>query len=253
MWTVKKQKRLLKSLRFTQRQINSTPYKLRLLRSLAPRPPRSSTTRSASMPSKYPKPQKTLRNEIAALKRKVGKLKPAPVYFQTSFFPSSYTSGNEYMVSLVNLTETIKNLSTFRDNINGDEWYNDWLRLQFTLNKSLKYMRVIVYTPRKTGTQFNPTASASGFAVIPDPAAFKVHMDTIVNTGPFNKHNTSDPEEQLRSLWCSLKGLKTVYNGSSDTIEENEVRMTILHQSNNGTVLATGYTGYFQARLTDKS
>lgn len=257
MWTWKKTKRLFKSLSYTNRQINKTSYKLRLLRKLAPRPPRSSTPRSATkkmpMNPKYAS-RMSIRNELNVLKRKVGRNTPAPVYFleRDDLGTFSATAG-AYLLTNINCTDDVINRTDFRDNINGDEWYNNYLQLRLLMSSETEIVQVVVYVPNSPTISLSYAPTGDGAVTIPDPAAFRVLSNRTFTRDTLGDDPTTEHYTDKLFEWkVSLRNFKTTYNSNSGVMEKNPIKIMVFSKKGGGTTAVPAGKLGWQICLQDK-
>lgn len=168
---------------------------------------------------------KSIKNELAALKRQVAKNSPAPAYFnvtRTAIGSGATGTGSYVTPDDYSLTDLFIADSSFRNIINGDQWYNCSLAVTGVLDSQCECMRITVYSPRVAGNApVLTTGSLGAFHQTFDPAAFKVIDDRVLN-------RSTNALESFR-YWVNLRSLKTIYNDSAsgDPIEQGEVRIVI--------------------------
>lgn len=174
--------------------------------------------------SRYPI-KKTLGQEVAALKRKVSKNKAAPYSFRQVLQFDAPTVAGAYVLHTINLTDRFVTSSTYHDNVTGDWFINKSLNLKMTLVGDLLRYRVIVYKPRRVGTSFAPGENAAGYVSHPDAAAFNVMRD--VYSAPIE----ADSPRSI-SLRIPLRDMKTCFDTDTNLIEQGEIKVALLYQSN---------------------
>jgi len=226
MWTWKKQRKLYNSLSRTHSRITSTSYKHKLLRKLGN--PKMATPLYGT--SRNPKDKRSyLHNEIAILKRKVGRNTPSPVYFRFLDNLGTFSATpSEYKTASTNITQAIIDLATFRDNINGDQWYNNNLNIRLHMEGQTMSMRVIVYVPNRSDVNLTLTPDATGMVSNIDPAKFHVLSDRYFNQNESNLTTTSNLGGKFFHYKVPLRSYKTVFNGDQDNIEKNAIKILML-------------------------
>lgn len=178
--------------------------------------------------------KKSVQQEIAALKRKVSRNSPETYSFRQSTQFNAPAVAGAYALNTLNITNNFVTSATYHDNVTGDWFMNKSLDLNFTIVADTLRFRVVVYIPRRVGTSFAPALSAGGFVSHPDYAAFKVLKDI-----------TSDPIEsnspRSLSLHVPLRYMKTCFDTDTNLIEQSEVKVCLLYQSNtlSGSVVMT--------------
>lgn len=177
-------------------------------------------------------PRRTIRNELNALKRRVGKNEAAPVYFnktQPAIASTATGTGAYTNPTDVSLTGEFIASSGFRDLINGDQFYHINVVVSGVLDPQCENMRIVIYSPRKTSNGPSLGSGTVGlFHNTYDPAAFKVYSDRYMNRG-------SNALEAFR-YYVNLRSLKATYNDSAATLEDGEIRMSIYTYMANGAV-----------------
>lgn len=168
--------------------------------------------------------KKSLKQEVDALKRRVSRNTPAPYTFRQALeFQAPALAGN-YVIDTVNLTDNFVTSGTYHDNVTGDWFVNNWLKLRFTTVSDCIRMRVVVYCPRRVGTSFIPASSAGGFVSQPDITAFKVYRDVTSDLMENSSPRTLD-------LWIPFSGMKTCFDTDTNLIEKNEIKVLVMLQS----------------------
>lgn len=162
------------------------------------------------------KPQ-TLQNQINQLKYRTGmnRRELQSVSFPESTYNSTTTTFEQFDKSI---SEDFVALSRFRDLVNGDRWRN--IRIAMNLRilfDNTNVFRVVVYHSRDADTTWN----AAGFLTEPDPSAFTILWDEVVNADFAN-------QEKLVKRNISLRGLHSIYNASSPFWEKGNIRITYL-------------------------
>lgn len=172
-----------------------------------------------STKAKYSKPSATtIQNQINVLKRKVAQNASQKNFIRQNLtaVAAGGTSGSNY-----NLTSDFIATATYRDYVNGDKFANHWVKLSLLSEIDVTALRIIVYTPKKTGTSFSVPTTAAELALIPDPAAFTIFMDRWIN--PYESTLSRSGHHML----VNLRRMVTDYNGSSSTLEKGEVKVWI--------------------------
>lgn len=198
--------------------------------------------------------KRTLRNELNILKRKVGRNTPAPVYFRESSSLGTFGSAADSYVRLdYDISATLVARTDFRDNINGDEWYNNSVKLRLLLDEYTEMCRVVIYAPLLADQEFVPTTDDAGMCTIPDPAAFKVYSD-VTYSRDTKKDQAAGPHYAfiMRNWMVSLRGLKTIFNGSASNLEKGTIKMMILSKKGSQTVTAPVGTVGMLVQCRDK-
>jgi len=197
------------ALKAGQRMFNSNRYQAGLKKSWAMvglKPPGS----SKSAPYQA---------QIDALRRRVAQNTAAK-----SFFTSTQTFSSATGVAGVtyNLTSLFTASGQFRDYVTGDKYINNWLRLNFLVQQNISAFRFVVYTPKKTTTDFLPSpTTTSDLTIVPDPAAFTVWHDEYINPP-----DTFNSDCGIRRT-INLRRLMTIYNESSSVLERGEVKLWV--------------------------
>lgn len=178
----------------------------------------------------------TLQNQIDSLKIKVGKNKPEKQFRQGT--PGVMTSTGiapEYFDFDISNDLVTASSPAFRDMVLGDRWTNYYLKLNTILDFNESPMfRVMVYYAADPGTFFHPNA----LTVPSDPAAFHVLYEERFNPDVSG-------ERKAVSRHISLRGLRTVYNGSSALWERGRlILMVQCHPNTSGNIQA-----YYQTLL----
>lgn len=197
--------------------------------------------------------QKTLRNEINLLKRKVARNTPAPVYFDTiTTLPSFSASPDEFKRATIDITDDILSLTGFRDQINGDEWYNNSVKLSLTLFGETEQAWCVVYAPNLASTVFAPPESADGNVTLPDPAAFRVLSSRRINRESPKDTTTSDYPHVTYEWIVPLRSMKTLFNSDANIVEKNPIKVMILLKKGSGTAGGSAGRLGIQIQLQDK-
>jgi len=171
--------------------------------------------RGTKTTAKYVKP--TFQNQLNMLKRQVARNTPAKTYWQNdySFTAAAGVRGTDCPLSV----DFIAN-ATYRDNINGDIFKNHWVRLGLTTPNGVDAVRVIVYTAKKTGQVYNAGTSMATFIRGLDPAAWNIYHDEI--------YQPVIDGRQTFVRKVNLRGVNTIYNASSSTLEKGDIRICIV-------------------------
>jgi len=187
----------------------------------------------------------SLANKVARLSRQVARNKASPNYYGLQVQPvSTATTPFGYQAANVNVTTSYVGSPQFPSDINGDEWYNKMLRLRYTgepsaidpaSNPPIDQFRLVVYSPRLADTVFRPANTRNGFTELPDPAAFIVYWDEVIQNP-----NSLQPLEWSRNI--KLRMRKTIYNRSNSTLETGPIKVTLLYY--NGEDNRAGTLGY---------
>ena len=114
--------------------------------------------------------------------------------------------------------------SGFRNKIIGDKWGNQSLKVRVRGVDDVTSMRIIVYVPRKVGTTFTPTL----FTTEPDHTLYRVFADRTYSL-PANGGDITGV------VYTKLGGLITHYDTSSTTLDQGEVRLTVIWKSSTAT------------------
>ena len=158
-----------------------------------------------------------LQNQINRLKTEVGKNKPETKFFRFSATIDSVTNGNE--LSTINVTQALINSTSFRDNINGEQWTNKALNVNVIAQPDCTNLRVVVYVPKKVGEHFSPSlASGTCYTRFPDPNKYWVLSDKLMTS------QTTDVITPLK-MRCNLRGLKTILDSNATAIERSEIKI----------------------------
>lgn len=179
---------------------------------------------------------KSIRNEINVLKRKVGRNTPAPVSFLEFDSVGTFsTTGHSYLVKSITCTADLISRTDFRDCINGDEWYNNFVDLRFLMDPLVQMAWILVYTPNVASNSFVPSADDDGFLTIPDPAAFRVHSSRTFTRDTLEDNDGDPYTHKVVQYRVPLRGMKTTYNDSAGIIEKNPFKIMIMVKKGNGT------------------
>lgn len=162
------------------------------------------------------KPQ-TLQNQINQLKYQTGlnRREKQSVNLPERTYTSTTGTFEQFDRSI---SEDFVALNRFRDLVNGDKWRN--LRLILNLRVlfgNTKQCRIVVYHSRDADTTWN----AAGFLTEPDPSAFTLLFDQMINAD-------YDGQEKLLKRVISLRGLHSIYNASQPFWEKGNIRVTYL-------------------------
>lgn len=169
--------------------------------------------------STYSKP--TLENKLRSLQRQINKNKPALVEFSTDY--TQIHSGSGYVQNTRDLTDDLVAATDFRDKINGQDFTNAYLRLNFVGGVGFQQVRVVIYHPLTTLDSFTPGATQAGMATVPPIKQFKVLLDTFLPI----ETSSSYPVAALR---VPLRGLLTKLSDGG-TAERGNLKMLVLSNS----------------------
>lgn len=161
----------------------------------------------------------TLQNQITALRRQVNQAKPETQYMRIQ--GNKYNPNDLVHITNYNITQTLVNLTNFRDNVTGDQWRNLFLKLHLNIANTNKLFRVMLYVPRTVGERFSP--SSNEFVSIPDQSSYWVIYDRILNDRDVNGYH------HLQKT-LSLRNLKTIYDSNKASIEKGEIVLSIITQ-----------------------
>lgn len=199
---------------------------------------------------------RSLQNEINVLKRKVGRNTPAPVYFREDIIGGLYLTNNGFVRDEINVTSTIVQRTDFRNNINGDEWYNNSMKVKLLMEPTCSTCRVLVYMPLISGNEFAPPLTKEGYLRIPDPAAFTVLSDRYFNRDSIDDAPAgTDPftgSLKVFSWNVPLRGAKTIYNGSSGVIEKNSIVILVMSIGDNNSNNQNSHRVQYLLQAQDK-
>jgi len=184
----------------------------------------------------------TIRNELDRLKRQVARNTASPDHF-IRIVPLQGEEGVEFHRIDIPFTTTFTTDAKYRDSITGDKYYNNWIKLKFhSINPACNALRVVVYSPKVTTAEFIPEQTVTGFVTPPDPAAFRVYYDQMIQNP-----NSLQPLYMQRLV--NLRKTITEFNGSSNILERGNIRICLLVQNSSSQSL--GFLGY-QLCTTDK-
>jgi len=176
----------------------------------------------------------TLANKVDRLSRQVNRQKPEKIHFINNTNVGHVVGHKTFEADV---TRVFIDSTRFRDDITGDKWYNHSLDLRIKFDAPINALRVIIYTPKRSGTtSAGLTTGFSNFNTPLDPTAFVVHSDRAYNPG----YNSAQP---FLKMYTKLNSL-TQYNSETDTIDRNNIRIAFLYDAS-----ATG-TIYFSYDLT---
>lgn len=164
----------------------------------------------------------TLQNQITSLRRQVNKNRAETLYHRSFGSINSNPGGGLLLTNLLP-TDNLITSGSFRDNVTGDRWVNKVLKLRFYVEPDCNKFRVVMYIPKKAGNRFTP----SNFCAIPDPSAFTVHRDFLMNTNDRDDINRSDTRLSY-SPNINFKSRQSVYNSDSGILERGELVVLIM-------------------------
>lgn len=189
-----------------------------------------------------PSKPRTIRNELEVLKRRVAANTARRVYYrEAKTIVGAGTPG--YLRTDWSVTNDFIANPDFRKDINGDRWKNHYLKINYTGDTpDVAQMRLIVYSGKKAGAEFQPTADATGFCTPLDPSAFTVYYDSMIQNP-----NALNPYHLSRLVRLNVNSL---YNGSSTpgVLERGDIRVQIQFQ-NSATL--NGGTAFTQLCVSD--
>ena len=164
----------------------------------------------------------TLINKVNRLERQVNRQKPEKIHFIDSAIFNNPTAS--YAFVDFDVTRLFINDTRFRDDIMGDKWYNHSLKLKLHFNTAIEGLRIVVYTPKRSGTTNSGLgANSVSWSAILDPTAFQVHLDRYYNSAYIN----SEPK---LGYFCKIKSL-CQYNSEVDIIDRNNIRVALLWET----------------------
>lgn len=229
MWTKKKQDRLLGSL-FAERakqQSNFSQYKY--------------LSKFADMPNK------SVKSEIRSLKRSVGRNRRTPYFYRKQYNIPAPTVAGDFKVLDIDSTEDFINSAGFADNVIGDKFTLKNLELKFQLNSDIDDFRVVVYSPKRVGNQWQPGLTLPAITAPIDPNIYSVLHDSYSN----RSDNSSD---RCLSRFVNLRNMTCIVNrdASPDSLEKADVKIKVFYQAD--TKVSPAYIGQLQTQLciTDK-
>jgi len=164
----------------------------------------------------------TLVNKVNRLERQVNRQKPETIHWIDSAIFNNPTASFAFVD--FDVTRLFIDDTRFRDDITGDKWYQHSLKLKLHFNVPIQGLRVVIYTPKRSGTTNSGLAANSvSWTAILDPTAFKVHLDRY-----YNSTNTSD--EPKLNIFTTVKSL-CQYNSEVDIIDRNNIRVAFLWET----------------------
>jgi len=164
----------------------------------------------------------TLANKVNRLERQVNRQKPEKIHHIDSALVTVPTAQFAHVDK--DITRNFVDSTRFRDDITGDKWYNHSLKLKLHFNSPIFGLRIVIYTPKRSGTtNAGLSASSASWTAILDPTAFIVHLDRYYNAPDIN----SEPK---LGYYVNLKSL-CQYNSEVDIIDRNNVRVSILWEA----------------------
>lgn len=169
--------------------------------------------------------KKSVSQEIAALKRRVSRNTAAPYSFRQSLQFNAPPAAGGYALNTINITDNFVTSATYHDNVTGDWFLNKGLDLKIAIVGDTLRFRVVVYIPRRVGTTFNPALNAGGFVSHPDHAAFRVLRDTT------SEILSADTPRNM-NMRIPLRSMKSCFDTDTNLIEQNEVKVALMYQSN---------------------
>lgn len=163
----------------------------------------------------------TLQNQINALRSKVNSQKPETQYFRVN---GSHTCSTANSVEVIHhdVTQSLINLTTFRDLINGDQWKNKFLKVRVHSLPNCRLFRMVIYVPKRAGITFSPTSSH--FASIPDPSSFWVIYDKTITRSDVDAH-------EQHQAFANLKNVHTLYDSNAARVNKGEIYVTLMSTS----------------------
>lgn len=167
----------------------------------------------------------TLQNQITRLSAQVSANKPETQYFRSAGNHTSASSSPEITNYLI--TSSLISSLDFRDKVTGDQWANLFLKFRLYTEPTNGSIRVLIYSPKKTGVRFTPSSFL--FVTIPDPSSFWVLYDQVLTDDDVNGHNNLQRN-------VSLKKLKTIYDSNAAAIQKGEVIMSVISEGTSGTI-----------------
>lgn len=183
----------------------------------------------------------TLQNQITALKTQVSRNKPETQYFRSSSFYDHPSTGRNQLNILP--TTTLINDTSFRDNVTGDKWRNLSIEFSALLKNTSSAYRIICYVPKKVGQRFSPVSQEFNRQM--DPSAFWIIHDEVITHLNSNSNNATKDMAYKRRF--NLRGLHTVYNSSSATLEKGEIIISVIAGGTAGsTMLEYGWDLKYQ-------
>lgn len=159
--------------------------------------------------------------KLRQLQRQINKQKPAIENHRASWTHSIASGFNKDSNAI---TTDFTGSPDFRKTIIGDRFTNLYLKHTHVFPSTCIDARVLVYATRRTGVTFNPALTAAGYATIPDPAFVRVLSDNYITF--------TQSRGKTVKLFTPLKNIQTVYNESSDTLENGEIYMMVMTQGN---------------------
>lgn len=177
----------------------------------------------------------TLVNKVERIQRQLNRQRPEKIHWINSDsinVPSAQIKHYD-----VDLTRSLINSTRFRDDITGDKWYNHSCNLRLKFNSPILNLRVLVYTPKRSGiVTANLSNSSADYTSILDPTAFIVYLDRYYNAS----YNGVEP---ALNFYCNCKSM-TSYNSEEDVLDRNNIRICFIWEA------ATAGDLYYQSHLT---
>lgn len=219
MWTYKKTKSLLSSLsslpHYRDPYLASLSYHKKKSREFAKTMPYLRGTKRARFAATTPTVNA---DRLDWLERKIAN-KKQEIQDRHSNNAITSTIGNLNQVNF-SVTGDLIASSGFRNKIIGDKWGNQSLKVRCRGIGDITSLRIIIYAPRKVGTTFTPTL----FTTEPDHTLYRVFSDRM-----FALDTASGDIVAL--AYAKLGGLLTHYDSSSTTLDQGEIRFTVLWKS----------------------
>jgi len=184
-------------------------------------------TMSATMAAGRPFRKPTLRNQVNALQRQVNRQKPEVQHLiqnnsitSTSPGPQAYTSSP---------VENLVGDAKFREMITGDQWMLNYLQLKVNSGSALRYLRVVVYFPKRPGHKWTPGSYPTTEFL--DPSEFTILRDISFSNANYNSTTMGN------NFFIPLNKL-CVYDSDTATIEKSNLRIAFIFDE-----VAEGFPG----------
>ena len=185
-------------------------------------------TMSGTMAAGRPFRKPTLRNQVNALQRQVNRQKPEIQHLiQSNSIASSGTGPQNYTSSPV---QNLVGSADFRDRVTGDQWMLNYLQLKVDAGSNLKYLRVVVYIPKRPGHSWVPGSYPTTEFL--DTSEFTVLRDISF---PNTQYNSTD---MGNNYFIRLNKL-CVYDSDTATIEKSNLKIAFVYDE-----IAPGFPGF---------
>lgn len=171
-----------------------------------------------TQPKRGPDNRKTLKSEVALLKRRVNQNTAEVINHRAQFAVSPLSA---ITLRTDNLTDLFLATTDYRDNILGDTYRNKSLQMRLQTPPEMTNMRVIIYKPKKVTGSIS-FGQSNAFTEIVDPNAFRVFLDrTISPISALNQHH---------EFRVNFGNLMTEYNSANTQLEKGVIKILFITQ-----------------------